>query len=454
LFNENSTLGSAEIYTQGYTFKVDNGNLSGIRIVSNDTLNFNNVELSGGVEITGNYVIEGTITAYQTNILRGTVTNLGTIQSNSGPYYLTIEGNIINYGTVTISVHISGNIDNNGLWESYETFFTGSNEKIISQSPEAVFEGYFQVLDSDAKITLASDVSLDVIQIILNYGTIDCGPYNLKANTNFIGGTIVSYGEITEHGSYENVLFDGNMVFHGVNKINKCIVNGDLVNFDTISQPYPISGNYLTVNGLFENLGLVNTVPILLNGDLKNSGAINTSYISVQGDSAQIITLSEPINEPVHFYSMVSGTSYQWMKNGEDIPGAIQPEILFNTLQLSDQGIYQCRVETEKETVFSREITVQLLTGIYEDKSQADFNSYRLFPNPAQNQFRVSGFRLNDNGGTIELYDLNGRKLQEKNIPVGYEEINMDVSRLQSGIYFCRLVVKDISVTKKIIIRE
>jgi hypothetical protein len=226
------------------------------------------------------------------------------------------------------------------------------------------------------------------------------------------------------------------------------------VNFDTISQPYPIPGNYLTVNSLFENKGLVAFVPIFLNGNLKNNGIFKDAYISVQGDSAQTITLSEPINEPVHLYSMVNGISYQWMKNGEDIANAIQPELYFNTLQLSDYGIYQCRIETEKETVLSREITIQLLTGIYEDKTLVNLNNCRIFPNPAQNEFNVSGFKFNTYGGTVELYDLNGKKLLENQIPAGFEEINIDISRLQSGIYFCHLVFGDKSVTKRIIIRK
>jgi hypothetical protein len=56
------------------------------------------------------------------------------------------------------------------------------------------------------------------------------------------------------------------------------------------------------------------------------------------------------------------------------------------------------------------------------------------------------------NGGTIEIYDLNGRKLLERQIPKGSESIEIDVSSLESGVYFCRLNNENISVTKKLII--
>ncbi|MEE4260378.1 MAG: T9SS type A sorting domain-containing protein, partial [Bacteroidales bacterium] len=58
-------------------------------------------------------------------------------------------------------------------------------------------------------------------------------------------------------------------------------------------------------------------------------------------------------------------------------------------------------------------------------------------------------FRL----ATIEIFDLNGRKLLEKHFSKSTKEIEIDVSHLPSGVYFCRLNTENKSVTKKLIIK-
>jgi hypothetical protein len=58
------------------------------------------------------------------------------------------------------------------------------------------------------------------------------------------------------------------------------------------------------------------------------------------------------------------------------------------------------------------------------------------------------------NSGTLEIYDLNGRKLIEEQIPKGSETIEIDVSSLESGVYFCRLISENKSSTQKLIIQK
>lgn len=77
---------------------------------------------------------------------------------------------------------------------------------------------------------------------------------------------------------------------------------------------------------------------------------------------------------------------------------------------------------------------------------------FTIFPNPAKGKFGIRSLEIGVNGGTIEIYDLNGRKLLERQIPKGSESIEIDVSSLESGVYFCRLNNENISVTKKLII--
>ena len=76
----------------------------------------------------------------------------------------------------------------------------------------------------------------------------------------------------------------------------------------------------------------------------------------------------------------------------------------------------------------------------------------KIYPNPAREEFRVSSLEFRVGGAVIELYDLNGRKMLQKTIPQGSSEITVDVSGLESGIYFCRITTAKGSVTKKVMV--
>ena len=82
---------------------------------------------------------------------------------------------------------------------------------------------------------------------------------------------------------------------------------------------------------------------------------------------------------------------------------------------------------------------------------------FELYPNPAVSfcnlQLPPKAFAVSQQSANIEIYDLNGRKLLEKHIPAGNEVAELDVSGLKSGVYFCRLIMENKSVTKKLIIK-
>jgi len=79
---------------------------------------------------------------------------------------------------------------------------------------------------------------------------------------------------------------------------------------------------------------------------------------------------------------------------------------------------------------------------------------FEIFPNPAQNEFKVQCSEFKVEEAEIEIYDLNGRKLLEKHIPAGTENIEVDVSHLKNGVYFCRLISENKSTTQKLIIQK
>lgn len=77
----------------------------------------------------------------------------------------------------------------------------------------------------------------------------------------------------------------------------------------------------------------------------------------------------------------------------------------------------------------------------------------RIFPNPTRDKFEVRSGEFGVE--LIEIYDLTGKKLIEKHIPArpaGNNNIEVDVSGIEPGMYVCKIMVKGMFLSKKIII--
>jgi photosystem II stability/assembly factor-like uncharacterized protein len=79
---------------------------------------------------------------------------------------------------------------------------------------------------------------------------------------------------------------------------------------------------------------------------------------------------------------------------------------------------------------------------------------FTIFPNPAKVKFTIKSVKFKNENATLEIFDLHGKKLLEKQIPAGTEDIEIDLSSLQSGIYFCRLISENKSTSQKLIIQK
>jgi hypothetical protein len=97
-------------------------------------------------------------------------------------------------------------------------------------------------------------------------------------------------------------------------------------------------------------------------------------------------------------------------------------------------------------------VSVTGVDGVEEDMDGAAEDWFRIYPNPAGDEFKVSCLKFKVGLATLELFGLDGRKLLEKTIPKGSEEISVDVRSLQSGLYLCRIKVGNKSGTKKLIL--
>ncbi len=78
----------------------------------------------------------------------------------------------------------------------------------------------------------------------------------------------------------------------------------------------------------------------------------------------------------------------------------------------------------------------------------------KVYPNPASSVVSLQSSVFSQQSAVLIIYDLNGKNLIEKQIPAGNETIEIDVSSLQSGMYFCRLISENKISSQKLIIQK
>ena len=139
------------------------------------------------------------------------------------------------------------------------------------------------------------------------------------------------------------------------------------------------------------------------------------------------------------------------MPDSEAPAAFFQPDIPLKSLIL----VYENLQDVYKVS-YHFYIAAESATGM-EEIGNPDFV---IFPNPAGKEFRVRslefGVRSLEFGvsqATLEIFDLTGKKLFEKQVPKRSKEFTVNVSSLNSGLYFCRIRTDKGSVTKKLIIK-
>jgi len=198
----------------------------------------------------------------------------------------------------------------------------------------------------------------------------------------------------------------------------------------------------------------------------------NYAYVSAFQEGLSIVDVSDPAN-PSETGS-VTGIGQTMRINGTgnyvyiaaanvvtmiDVSNASQPQIMGNyATESGSSGIIDDVLGMGKYIYVADNyagfyiLQNDLISG--DDELPASDNlNFAIYPNPTVNEFRVRNSEFRVSRAALELFGVDGRKLLEKNIPAGSEEVTVDVSMLQSGVYLCRITVDNKSVTKKLVIK-
>lgn len=447
-----SNLGFSQLEAGTHKLHINNGGFTNCRIHSLDTLQVDS--WVSGLEITGDYKLTGNIVCYFNLSLFDKATNYGSIHfaSGVGGDPLKLKGDFINEGTMNHDwVQVEKNIANHGIWSSFRTEFTGAGDKHISQSSGHPFGGGEQFMsdNSGSTIFLDTDVEFTVPTFHLNNYTLNCGNHMLTANTAFFDGTIHTESEITGNSDFWNSSFTGDFTLTGNNRFSNCTVNGTIENTGMMKDITYYGGLFKSYGHLI-NHSSIQSMHLNIYGNLTNYGSIdNNSIVDVTGNIAQYITMTQSIESQTNFYSDITGTNYQWMKDGQDILNASSVYLRFTSLQLSDAGVYKCRVITSGGgTEYSREIIVNNTTGLGDIGSNA--LGVEFYPNPVQEKLWIESEKFKTDKCILTILDFFGRKLMQKEVAAGTGRIEIELGNFRSGIYFCRISSGNQSVISKI----
>jgi hypothetical protein len=68
-----------------------------------------------------------------------------------------------------------------------------------------------------------------------------------------------------------------------------------------------------------------------------------------------------------------------------------------------------------------------------------DEDSFIGYPNPATNRMAITNPLKSGEKETLEVFDINGKKVLQKNVSGGSKEIDLDVTNLTRGVYIYRI---------------
>jgi len=201
-------------------------------------------------------------------------------------------------------------------------------------------------------------------------------------------------------------------------------------NSDTVTINFGITDLSSTYNNP-NNTGMIpsDTLSFFIeNCDIDYNLAIDSAFIS----NSTIIDTNTFVLECEIWQS---GTSYQ----------------TFDTLNFNTVGtnyleiVFYC--DANKSTTSLIKITdyvnIENISNVYKIAE----NNINLFPNPSNGKFTINGKNINN----ITITDINGRII--KSINASSNNINIDLSGKQKGIYFIKINSKNNNIVKKIILR-
>lgn len=230
-------------------------------------------------------IINGTVIVNQTCNIKSLTINSGqTLQAHTyyGVYTINASGDVINNGIIkitpggnTLDLLVTGNVTNNGQWDSRYLCFVGQYTQYISQGQGKFFNTTIRkrdygnstyatnVITASSNITLKGDFEINgVYNSAWQKGLFDMKGYTLTlaSSARVLYGIVkdASHLYVTENSRLEDIEFTGDMTLHGSGRIfnSEVYFNGTVTIADTL-QPYPYYSPRVNFLGNIINNGII-----------------------------------------------------------------------------------------------------------------------------------------------------------------------------------------------------
>jgi hypothetical protein len=208
----------------------------------------------------------------------------------------------------------------------------------------------------------------------------------------------------------------------------------------------PTSTSYQLISGCYWANGGENAITF---GNFQDNANTNTTTVSGVGsvnsyyflDDVRLIHVDANAsgNGPNLSADTISGASYQWIncEGNTPIAGATS-----DTYQANTSGDYAVIV-----TLGGCSDTSACVNVDFSSLSEFVETSVSVFPNPATNKLKVS---WSGEVNAIQMADLSGRIVWEA-VSVSGQHMEIDLSRLDKGIYELQLFSGQNRITKKVV---
>jgi len=149
----------------------------------------------------------------------------------------------------------------------------------------------------------------------------------------------------------------------------------------------------------------------------------------------------------VQFSTTASGVNYQWLLNGAAISGATA-----STHKPLNTGDFKLRITDPNGCINVSDSFKLVVTAISNLVATPASNIAMVYPNPASTQLVLEFATLPTINLNFQLVSPSGKILSSTN---GRNKVNViDVSKLESGNYFIRVVGKKYDQVKKVLIKK
>ncbi|MCB0804210.1 MAG: hypothetical protein KDC05_00340 [Bacteroidales bacterium] len=267
---------------------------------------------------TDTVVVNGTVNLdLNTSCALLQISENGMLQNfNSGSAKLTINGGVVNYGTIrnngfSLILYVAGDIVQEGVWSNFHTFINGyTDQHFYSPNP---FSGlYLTKYNHTGNIIVHNNLELKNTAFDVNNDTL----HFLEADMFTLDGGSLDQAKIIKDQAYSNgtitlfmlngslfqktyltadtIQLNGIVQFQSSPVLFKgvVVVNGTLRNHQASSYSATVDGDLINLGTVTRNVFNLN---LNLKGNWMNNGSWNTNIVTLTGSNDQYLDFIQPV---------------------------------------------------------------------------------------------------------------------------------------------------------------